>query len=1264
MQPKNNERSKESPLSGITGLGLILPWRKQMRKLLFLQVLLCPLLWLGLISDGFGQTGAGSIQGTVTDPKGAVLPDASVQITKASTNETFHTTTNSVGFYSVPSLFVGSYNITVVASGMRQWETTLTLQAGQTAVVDPHLNLGSVNSQVTVVGDQTTLINTEDPTQSTTVGRQEIEQIPQNGRAITGILGATVPGYLDYGNQPRVNGLVWGAFSWTQDGAPMDFRDGGGLDNVPPDPDTVEEVRVETSNMTAASDRPGYAIWSTKSGTNSLHGSAFETNRDNSYGVAHNRQDSTSQAAPKYIRNEYGISMGGPIFLPKLYDGRSKSFFFAAWEAMSLRQEQYSFYYVPTAAMKQGDFSGAVAPNGTLYTIYDPQTTTPGSVSNSTVTGWQRTAFPNNRIPAGRISSLAKTLYAITPAPTNADNPYTSPSGNWQGPQAVYQQQYDYTMRFDHHFSDKNTTFFRYSLGHRLQYNFGSQIGPQTTDDIWNGQFQPVDSQSGVLSWTHISSPNFYQTVVVSMDYQSWKQAGEPGSVVNTNVAAQLGLQNTFGTLGLPQIQGTNSNGRSSSAQNSLLESYGQGSNPWRDSDYTNTFADTLSWIHKQHQLQFGAEYRHDQLRILPDQARPEVVTFGGLGTANLNTSSGTSFSAVPYTGLSAADFFLGDAQGYQVSLTPNYLYLRDQETSIYAQDNFHIRPNLTLNLGLRYEALPALHEKYNQLSSFDYANAAIVTGESVATLIQQGRTTQQLINGLQAIGVKFETPAQAGMPSGVFKSYYYNFLPRLGAAWMPFGDRAGLVIRGGYGSYAYKTPARNIYGGFNESVPFAYDYSQDYTNAAQTDGYSNYILRSQQSVVAGQNSTNVISLDNQKAICPGCFGYQTVDPNQKPEGYREWNVTVQKDLRNRTALSVAYMGNHGYNLEQLWYTNTAPSSYVWYITTGTPLPTGTYSRTATREYNKTTYSEIQESRKTGWSNANMLQVSYHRLNYKGFEYNVSYVYGSYFRAGGNAARDSSAYEAPVFLPGTVPTDTHNLDRLQAYLQDTGIPRHQIKYDWVLELPVGRGKWLLPHANRLVDTVIGGWQLSGTGNMTQYLTSINTSDYGTFSPIHNYGRSVKINDCRGGTCNRAYLGYNGYIPASQLNTSGGVQGLPASYVPEHQPLNLAQNNQNVNVTLADGTVIKNVAYAPGPNNNALNRNYHVFLPNPFNFDTDASLFKVFRLTEKFGLKVNGDFFNVFNQQGTNGMDGGSGIITTTSSANTARIIQVGARLSW
>lgn len=1248
-----------------------------MSKTTWKAVMVLLLFIVGVTAMRAQLTGAGIIQGTVADSKGAVIPDAKIHIVNTNTNVSHDTVTNSVGFYSVPSLFFGNYVVTVTANGMAQWETNLTLQAGQTAVIEAHMSIAGATAQVTVVADVTTPINTDNSTQDFTMTREQIEQIPMNQRQITSILWTSLPGYEGgTGNQPRVNGLVWGAFSWSEDGAPMDYRDGGGLDNIPPDPDIVQEVRVETSNSTAESDRPGYATYSTKSGTNHFHGTAYETNKDNSFGVAHNRQDSTSSSAPKLIRNEYGVSAGGPVILPwgrrALYNGKDKTFFFGAWNGMQLRQQNYGYFYVPTKAMKQGDFSGAVAANGTLYSVYDPNTT------SSSANNYQRTQFAYNgkanMIDPNRESPLAKALWAVSPDPTNDGNPYTASAGNWQGALPNTQKLYGYTMRFDHRISEKDSVFFRYTLGHKLSNQWTtSAFGAPTTDHVWNGTFTPVDSQSGVLSWTHISSPTFYQTVVASMDYQSWKQQGSPAAQATQDVATSLGLENMFHVLGLPQIEGSNS-GKSAGAQNSLLESFDQGSNSWRDSDYTNVFADNLVWVHGHHQVKFGGEYRHDQLRILPDQARSASVVFGALGTGNMDpkTTASKTYSAQQYTGLATADFFLGDVQSLTNYLTTRYLYLRDQETSVYVQDDIHLRNNLTLNVGIRYQAEPAIHERYNEFSSFDYANAAIVTGHSTTQLIAEGRTTAALVNAMTAIGVKFETPAQAGMPSGVFYNYWWNFLPRVGLAWMPFGDHGGLVVRGGYGQYAYKTPMRNIYGGFNQSVPYTSSYGQDFTNASQNDGYSNYILRApQQPVVAGQNTTNIISVAN--SICNGCFGYTTLSPDQRPEGYREWNVTMQQNLRNHTAVSVAYLGNHGYNLEQEWYTNTAPTDYVWFETTGEPKPQGTYSRTAERIYNKTTYGEIYEYRKTGWANANMFQATFKRLYFKGFEYNVSWSYGKYFRAGGNTWRDSLVYMPAVFMPGTVPTDPQQANHFQNNLQDTGMPRNHIKYDWVLDLPVGQGRWLMPHANRLVDALIGGWELAGDGSMQQTLWQPSASDYGAFTALHTYGRSKPIKDCTNGAnnCRKAYYAYNGYIQKSQYNTATGYQGLPGTFDSqlaggaEHQPLNSTLANQVLPdpITLNNGTTVSNVTYAPGPTN-ALNKNYRIYLPNAFNFLTDASLFKTFKIKEGIGLKVNGDFFNVFNQQGTTGVNGTTGIISTSSSYYSARTVQLSARFSW
>jgi hypothetical protein len=229
-------------------------------------------------------------------------------------------------------------------------------------------------------------------------------------------------------------------------------------------------------------------------------------------------------------------------------------------------------------------------------------------------------------------------------------------------------------------------------------------------------------------------------------------------------------------------------------------------------------------------------------------------------------------------------------------------------------------------------------------------------------------------------------------------------------------------------------------------------------------------------------------------------------------------------------------------------------------------------------------------------------------------------------------------------------------------VRDTATPPQRIRYNWVLDLPFGRKQQFFSNANRVVDEIIGGWQLAGDGTMFQSLWQPATSDWGTFSPLHYYGKKYKVQDCRGGAvCYNAYLAYNGYIPASQVNAAKGVTGLPTNYVPAHQPLNLAQGNQNTTVTLSNGQKVT-TAYSLGPK--GVHPYSHLFLGGPVNWDTDASLFKVFSMTDSVKLKVNADFFNVFNQQGTNYPDSSTGIISTTSSHNTARIVQIGLRLNF
>src|ERR1700722_16954080 len=280
------------------------------------------------------QSGAGSIQGAIQDASSAAIVGCSVHAVNQSTGVVNDTTSNSSGFYSIPGLFAGNYTLTFTAAGMKKYQATIALQDAQVAVLNPKLTVGDVTDQVTVIGDAVQLATYDSGTVSTQLDFNRIDQLPQNGRNVLGLAQNTVAGVEVNGT--RANGLMGEGMEYSQDGAPMTNRDFGGEANSAqstlPDPDAVQEVKFQTLNSRARFATPAPVIITSKSGTNESHGSAFEPARNNAIGIARARQNPANFAAPHFVRNEFGATFGGPISIPKLYNGKNKSFFFFAYE--------------------------------------------------------------------------------------------------------------------------------------------------------------------------------------------------------------------------------------------------------------------------------------------------------------------------------------------------------------------------------------------------------------------------------------------------------------------------------------------------------------------------------------------------------------------------------------------------------------------------------------------------------------------------------------------------------------------------------------------------------------------------------------------------------------------------------------------------------------------------------------------------------------------------------------------------------------------
>src|SRR5712692_5717779 len=369
----------------------------------------------------YAQTGTGNIQGTITDVTGAVVPGARVTVTHKETARQYHTIANEAGFYLVPSVQLGPYSITVEASGMETWKGEIVLQTGQTADVNAALKVGAAVTEVTVAGDVTPLVTTSSPTLSNAVERARIEQLPLSGRFFQSLVLSTTPGLDAAASSPQVWGLRW-AVEFLQDGAVLANRETGEIMGRPPGLDTVQEFRAETNNSSAKMNRPGTVIVNTRAGTNAFHGAALETAKNNSFGLARRREDYYAKP-PHLVRNEFGLSGGGPVWIPKIYNGTNKTFFFAAFEAFRSISSPTISTSLPSLPMRQGDFSGLIDGQGRTIALYDPWTTD---------AKWNRQPYPNNQIPIIRRSPLAAYLYQITPGPSlPAVNPMVA--DNWFG---------------------------------------------------------------------------------------------------------------------------------------------------------------------------------------------------------------------------------------------------------------------------------------------------------------------------------------------------------------------------------------------------------------------------------------------------------------------------------------------------------------------------------------------------------------------------------------------------------------------------------------------------------------------------------------------------------------------------------------------------------------------------------------------------------------------------------------------------------------
>jgi len=490
------------------------------------------------------------------------------------------------GTFEIPAVPLGSYVLEIEIAGFKKYSTVFVLEAGQTLDLSPALEVGSVDTVVEVSG-AAPVITTSTSEIADVKDALRIRQLPLNGRSITNLFALT-PGVEGTGS-PRVNGMKVGSVEMLLDGMSLIDRFGGGMSRVQPGLDTVQEFRIETVGSSARNSRPATVQLVTKSGTNEYHGSVFWTHRNNSAGLRARRREEGESSA-QLIRNEFGVSGGGPIV-------KNRTFWFAAYEGNRQRQARFAEAPVPTADMWDGDLSNQIDGDGNQSSIYDPLS----SAADGT-----RTLFPNLRIPQNQLSSFGQGMRAQTPEPTNGVHPLIGINFSTFYPDKADRNQW--MGKIDHQLTDKDTLSGRLTYNKQNNDTLGGVFGtpPIGCTNCGGSGKSEAKVYNGMFRWNHVFSPTVINELQVS-NHRSPKSSGTQGN--DFAWADELGLPNPFGVTGWPTICGP---------EGYLFRQWGcwDGDNRKDENLTAYQIDDNVTWIKGKHSIQMGGKLRQEYNNI------------------------------------------------------------------------------------------------------------------------------------------------------------------------------------------------------------------------------------------------------------------------------------------------------------------------------------------------------------------------------------------------------------------------------------------------------------------------------------------------------------------------------------------------------------------------------------------------------------------------------------------------------------------------
>jgi hypothetical protein len=1189
-----------------------------------------------------GQTGYGTVTGTVKDATGAVMPSATATLTNTATGVAVKTTTNEAGVYHFGSVRPGSYTLVVEASGFKKWSGTMVLAAGQTASVDPNMEVGTLENVVEVTG-AAPIVETAGAQVSDVKDALRIHQLPLNGRLVTNLFDLT-PG-VEGGGNPRVNGMKVGSAEMLLDGISLVDRFGGGISRVQPGLDTIQEYRIETAGSSAQYSRPATVTLVTKSGTNELHGTLFETHRNNFGGLrARQRQDFYSEP-PQYIRNEYGFSVGGPVFIPKVYNGKNRTFWFFSYEAQKERQARYSETQAPSEAIWAGDFSGATDFNGEPITIYNPLSTNPQGV---------RAPFPNNKIPSNLIHPVAATMKSVSALPTNlAANPWTDI--NFQAYYPIPVDLSTITTKIDQVFSEKDNLSGRFTRSVRSRNVFGGQYGyppPGSTDTGGTGR-SDANVYSMFARWNHVFTPTFLNEFQASA-HRSSNSSGTLGD--NVNWANKLGFPNPFGVTGWPTI---------CSGGNSPFFYYGcwDGDNRGDQQLTHYQIENNTTWIKGKHTVKFGFKGRQEYNNVRELQQAQGSHSFYGDWTSLYDPAED---QAVSYTGSGFASMLLGLPTYLSNQYNRGYFYFQQKELGAYFQDTWKVSSRLTLDLGLRWDKWTVYKEKYDRLVNLDLTKSS-----SGMQVISPHSTTLESIPGIPpavlgswaARGLSWVTADSVGFPGGLLPADNNNFAPRLGVAYR-LTDKT--ILRGGYGIYYWTMPLSQILQSSRTNPPLNLRFENDL--GSQNGTNFNYALKSRpaETDYIGKATVDVGSIVGISRTAQAMMPWDI--HNWSDNKAQEWTLSFEREVMRETGVRFSYIGNHGSNLEQRWRWNDPEAEYNYQLRTGQVRP----SNADLRRVNPNWTSGCCNApvKHNGYSNTHSFQAEVERRYSQGLAFQWFYAYthslttsdtgGFNFGSSGiNASGSGTAFAVPENIVIKGNPGLSDSDRLRlGYANSTEVPAHRVRWNGIWDLPFGRGQKWGSGVGRGLNFLIGGWQIAFIGNWRSgNWMGVSSGLYLFGDPQISAEERLSMNIFG----KNQVLWFKGDFDPTQAKNVDMAKLTALVPVDRSQrvlrPVGARFDNR-VAMRLADGSVRETTV------TDMVNWNARNFMRGPGSFAQDASIFKNFAFTEQIRLRFTADFFNVFNHPINLAPNGGTGLQDLSLQANDPRIIQLSLRFEF